>query len=118
MIFGLRPIIEAIEAGKQLEKVYLKKGADGVLLNELAELCRSKRIHVQWVPIEKLNYLTRNGNHQGAVALTAAIEYVDVYDMLAGIPEDETPLVEETRTLFAESYPATEGTTYTIEKQR
>ncbi|MFR5871098.1 MAG: hypothetical protein ACLUEV_05145 [Alistipes sp.] len=41
----------------------------------------------------KLNYLTRNGNHQGAVALTAAIEYVDVYDMLAGIPEDETPLV-------------------------
>ena len=69
MIFGLRPIIEAIEAGKQLEKVYLKKGADGVLLNELAELCRSKRIHVQWVPIEKLNYLTRNGNHQGAVAL-------------------------------------------------
>ena len=93
MIFGLRPIIEAIEAGKQLEKVYLKKGADGVLLNELAELCRSKRIHVQWVPIEKLNYLTRNGNHQGAVALTAAIEYVDVYDMLAGIPKDETPLV-------------------------
>ena len=93
MIFGLRPIIEAIEAGKQLEKVYLKKGADGVLLNELAELCRSKRIHVQWVPIEKLNYLTRNGNHQGAVALTAAIEYVDVYYMLAGIPKDETPLV-------------------------
>ena len=93
MIFGLRPIIEAIEAGKQLEKVYLKKGADGGLLNELAELCRSKRIHVPWVPIEKLNYLTRNGNHQGAVALTAAIEYVDVYDMLAGIPEDETPLV-------------------------
>ena len=32
--------------------------------------------------------------------------------------KDETPLVEETRTLFAESYPATEGTTYTIEKQR
>ena len=93
MIFGLRPIIEAIEAGKQLEKVYLKKGADGVLLNELAELCRSTRLHVQWVPIEKLNYLTHNGNHQGAVALTAAIEYVDVYDMLAGIPEDETPLV-------------------------
>ena len=43
---------------------------------------------------------------------------IDVYDMLAGIPEDETPLVEEARTLFAESYPATEGTTYTIEKQR
>ena len=92
ILFGLRPIIEAIEAGQHLEKVYLKKGAEGVLLTELSELCRSRRIHVQWVPVEKLNRLVR-GNHQGAVALTAAIEYVDVYDMLAAIPEDETPLV-------------------------
>lgn len=37
ILFGLRPIIEAIEAGRQIEKVYLKKGADGVLLGELAE---------------------------------------------------------------------------------
>ena len=34
ILFGLRPIIEAIESGTQLEKVYLKKGADGVLLTE------------------------------------------------------------------------------------
>ncbi len=92
IIFGLRPIIEAIEAGKEFEKVYLKKGADGLLITELAELCKKKGIRVQWVPIEKLNYLTRN-NHQGAVGVTAAIEYMDVYDMLAGIPADETPLL-------------------------
>lgn len=92
IIFGLRPIIEAIEAGKDFEKVYLKKGAEGVLMNELAELCDRKHIRVSWVPIEKLNYLTRN-NHQGAVGVTAAIEYIDVYDMLAGIPEGETPLI-------------------------
>lgn len=92
MIFGLRPIIEAIEAGKEFEKVYLRKGGDGVLFNELAALCGDKRIRVQWVPIEKLNYLTRQ-NHQGAVALTSAIEYVDVYDMLAAIPAEQTPLI-------------------------
>ena len=92
IIFGLRPIIEAIESGKEFEKVYLKKGADGVLMNELAELCDRKRIRVQWVPVEKLNYLTRN-NHQGAVGVTAAIEYVDVYEMLAAVPEGETPLI-------------------------
>lgn len=92
IIFGLRPIIEAIEAGKEFEKVYLRKGAEGVLLTELAELCKDRHIRVQWVPVEKLNYLTRS-NHQGAVAVTAAIEYVDVYDMLAGIPGDEVPLV-------------------------
>ena len=92
ILFGLRPLIEAIEAGRPLEKVYLKKGAEGVLLTELSELCRSRRIYVQWVPVEKLNRLTRS-NHQGAVALTSAIDYADVHDMLAAIPEDETPLV-------------------------
>lgn len=92
IIFGLRPIIEAIEAGKDFEKVYLRKGAEGVLLTELAALCKDKGIRVQWVPVEKLNYLTRN-NHQGAVGVTAAIEYMDVYDMLAGIPAGETPLI-------------------------
>ena len=92
IIFGLRPIIEAIEAGKDFEKVYLRKGAEGVLLTELAELCKKKSIRVQWVPIEKLNYLTKS-NHQGAVGVTAAIEYVDVHDMLASIPEGEMPLI-------------------------
>ncbi len=93
MLFGLRPIIEAIEAGRQIEKVYLKKGADGVLLGELAELCRQRRIRVQWVPVEKLNRLAQ-GNHQGAVALTASIEYVGLHEMLLeSIPEDETPLL-------------------------
>ena len=89
ILFGLRPIIEAIEAGRE---IYMKKGADGVLLNELAELCKEKHIRVQWVPVEKLNHLTRS-NHQGAVGVTSAIEYVDVHEMLAEIPEGETPLL-------------------------
>lgn len=92
IIFGLRPLLEAIEANKEFEKVYLKKGADGVLLNELAELCKKRNIRVQWVPIEKLNHLTRN-NHQGAVGVTAAIEYMDLYEMIQAIPEGEVPLL-------------------------
>ena len=67
ILFGLRPIIEAIEAGHEFEKIYLKKGADGVLLNELAALCKARHIRVQWVPVEKL--------------------------MLDNIPEGETPLI-------------------------
>ena len=92
LIFGLRPLIEAIEAGKTFEKIYLKKGADGVLFNELVALCKQHRIREQWVPVEKLNYLTR-GNHQGAVGVTSAIEYVDVHEMLESVPEGETPLI-------------------------
>ncbi|MFQ9502859.1 MAG: TrmH family RNA methyltransferase [Alistipes indistinctus] len=44
------------------------------------------------MPVEKLNHLTRS-NHQGAVGVTSAIEYVDVHEMLAEIPEGETPLL-------------------------
>ncbi len=91
-IFGIRPIAEAIEAGKQIEKLYLRKGAEGQLMQELRDLCFRHKIRVQEVPVEKLNRLTR-GNHQGAVAQISTIEYVDLTDILERVPEDETPLI-------------------------
>lgn len=92
LVFGLRPVIEAIEAGRQIEKIYLKKGADGVLLNELREIARAQRLHIQEVPIEKLNRLTR-GNHQGVVAQISAIVYADIEEILAAVPEGVPGLV-------------------------
>lgn len=92
IVFGIRPIVEAIEAGRQIEKVYVRKGAEGQLLGELRNMCRRRNINVQEVPVEKLNRLTR-GNHQGVVAQIAAITYVELADMLDGVPKDETPLI-------------------------
>lgn len=92
IIFGLRPIVEALESGRDVEKVYVRKGAEGQLLTELKELCRRKGVAVQEVPVEKLNRLTR-GNHQGAVATMAMIGYVALEDILEGVPADETPLI-------------------------
>lgn len=92
IVFGIRPIIEAIESGNQIDKIYFRKGADGQLINELKEICRRHRVNIQEVPIEKLNRLT-TGNHQGVVALMAAIEYVELEDMIDAIPQDETPLI-------------------------
>ncbi|MBO5814342.1 MAG: 23S rRNA (guanosine(2251)-2'-O)-methyltransferase RlmB [Alistipes sp.] len=92
IVFGIRPVVEAIESHKQIEKLYIKRGAEGQLMNELKDLCM--RHHPRWqeVPIEKLNRMTR-GNHQGVVAQMAAIDYVTVEDILERVPEDETPLV-------------------------
>ena len=67
IIFGIRPVAEAIEAGKQIEKLYIRKGAEGQLMSELRDLCFRHKVRVQEVPVEKLNRLTR-GNHQGVVA--------------------------------------------------
>lgn len=92
IIFGIRPVAEAIEAGKQIERIYMRKGADGQLINDLKDLCYRYRLHIQEVPVEKLNRLTR-GNHQGVVAQIAAIEYVPVEDIFERVPDDETPLI-------------------------
>ena len=92
IIFGIRPVAEAIEAGKQIEKLYIRKGAEGALMTELRDLCFRHRIRVQEVPVEKLNRLVR-GNHQGVVAQIAAIAYVQLDDILERVPDDETPLV-------------------------
>jgi len=88
LIFGIRPVVEAIEAGREIEKLYIRKGAEGQLMTELRDLCLRHRVRVQEVPVEKLNRLVR-GNHQGVVAQIAAIAYVQLDDIL----EDETPLV-------------------------
>ena len=92
IIFGIRPVAEAIEAGKEIERIYIRKGGDSQLLNDLRDLCLRHRLRVQEVPVEKLNRLVR-GNHQGVVAQIAAIAYVQLDDILERVPDDETPLV-------------------------
>ena len=92
LIFGIRPVVEAIEAGREIEKLYIRKGAEGQLMTELRDLCLRHRVRVQEVPVEKLNRLVR-GNHQGVVAQIAAIAYVQLDDILERVPDDETPLV-------------------------
>ena len=63
-IFGIRPIIEAIESGKTLDKLFIQKGLHNDLFAELWKLVRLKRINYKHVPPEKMNRLTRkNGKH-------------------------------------------------------
>jgi 23S rRNA (guanosine2251-2'-O)-methyltransferase len=92
IVYGLRPVIEAIETDKQIEKLYVKKGAEGQLMADLKDLCYRSRIRYQEVPVEKLNRLTR-GNHQGVVAVIAPIAYVELEDILDRVPEDEQALI-------------------------
>lgn len=73
-IYGLRAIIEAIEAGKEIDKLYVSKDLSGDLASELLTAARAARIVVQRVPVERINRITRR-NHQGAVALLSAISY-------------------------------------------
>ena len=62
-IFGLRPIIEAIQAGKEIDTLFIQKGLKNELFQELWQLVRTHKVNYKHVPVEKLNRLTRK-NHQ------------------------------------------------------
>ena len=66
-IFGIRAIIEAINAKKEIDKVFVQKDAQGDLMQELLKTMKRNNTNFSYVPVEKLNRLTPN-NHQGAVA--------------------------------------------------
>lgn len=86
MIFGLRPILEALHAGKTLEKIYLLKGVKHSISQEITEMAKAADIPVSLVPSEKLDQLTRK-NHQGAVAYLSAISYSPLDEIVASLFE-------------------------------
>ncbi len=90
-IFGIRTVIEAIQSGKNFDKIYLQKELSGPLFKELQHLASKKDINFSYVPVEKLNKLT-NGNHQGAVAKISPVEFRDLEDLVEEILEDPTKI--------------------------
>ena len=93
LIFGIRAVIEAINAGKTLEKLYLQKDINGPLIGELLIIIKENDIAFSHVPVQKLNKLTNN-NHQGVVGLITPIPLYDVEELVSQLIEDKkTPLL-------------------------
>lgn len=74
LIYGLRPVLEALSSGTQLDKVFMQKGLVGQIVPQLRAAIEAAHVPVQYVPVEKLNSLV-HGNHQGVVASIATIAY-------------------------------------------
>ncbi len=85
-IFGIRAIIEAIQAGKEVDKVFLQKDAQGELMKDLLKVMKRNNVNFTYVPVEKLNRLTPN-NHQGAVASIAPISFYEIENLVETILE-------------------------------
>ncbi|MDR1645000.1 MAG: 23S rRNA (guanosine(2251)-2'-O)-methyltransferase RlmB [Tannerellaceae bacterium] len=93
MIFGLRAVIEAIQAGKEIEKIVIKRELQSDLSGELFEALKGQDIPVQRVPAERLTRLTRK-NHQGVIALVSAITYQRLEDIVPFVYEQgKNPLI-------------------------
>lgn len=86
MIFGIRAVIEAIQADKVIDKILVKRELQGDLSKELFEVLKGREIPVQRVPGERLDRLTRK-NHQGVIAFISAITYHRLEDVIPFVYE-------------------------------
>lgn len=80
-IFGIRAVIEAINAGKSVDKVFVQKGLKGDLFKELDQLLKENQIATSFVPVEKLNRLSRK-NHQGVIANISPVAFHNLEDLV------------------------------------
>jgi 23S rRNA (guanosine2251-2'-O)-methyltransferase len=83
-IFGIRAIIEAVNAGKEIDKVFIQSDTQSDLMQELIKVMKKNSINFSYVPVEKLNRLTPN-NHQGAVATIAPISFVKLETLIDNV---------------------------------
>ena len=86
IVYGLRPVIEAVASDQQVERVLIQNGLNSSLLNELRTKLKEHDIPFQYVPVEKLNKMT-TGNHQGVVATIAAVKYHAFMELVETLPE-------------------------------
>lgn len=93
LIYGIRAVIETINSGQDLEKVFVQKGLKGDLIKELTGLMHSRQIPSSSVPVEKINSLTRK-NHQGVVAFVSPVQYYNIEHVLPQVFESRrVPLI-------------------------
>lgn len=93
LVFGIRPVIEALKSGKEVEKIYIQNGLKGELFFELKKLINEFELPYKYVPIEKLNKITTK-NHQGIIAYLSEITYQNIENILPMIYEKgKSPLL-------------------------
>lgn len=94
LIYGVHPVLEALESGRQLDRVFVKKGLSVEVLDAVSDKARAAGVYYQMVPVEKLDRLCRGEVHQGVAALASMIGYVPLEDMVESLMEvEETPLL-------------------------
>ena len=93
IIFGIRPVIEAIKAGKEIDRILIQNGLHGESSWELKKLINELQLPFQYVPLEKLNKVTQK-NHQGIICFISEITYQPLENLLPMIYENgKTPLL-------------------------
>lgn len=85
-------MLNAIESGKVLDRIYISSKIHNDSLKEIKSLASQNGIPINYVPVEKLNSFNVE-NHEGFVALISRIHYQDLQQVISWVVEKgETPL--------------------------
>ena len=91
-VIGRKPVVEALMAGKAIDRIFLQKNVSGDSIEDIRKLAAEQKVPVNTVPVEKLNSFTR-ANHQGCVAIAALIQYSDLQQVIDfTLEKGEAPL--------------------------
>lgn len=92
LVIGRQAVIEAMQTGKQLERIYLQATVHGEVIDQIRNLAEKNLVPINKVPVEKLNSFNIS-NHEGCVAVISKIQYQDLQDVISFIVEKgEVPL--------------------------
>src|SRR5688500_16716838 len=81
MIYGTRAVMEAIAAGKEIDKIMIQSGLTNDLVKELIAVARNNNVPIAFVPAEKLKRISTK-NHQGVICLLSVVAYSSVDDLI------------------------------------
>src|SRR6185369_16872166 len=81
MIYGTRAVMEAILAGKEIEKIMVQAGLSNDLIKELITTARTHNVPFTFVPPEKLKRLSTK-NHQGVICLLSSVSYASLENII------------------------------------
>jgi len=92
LLIGRKPVLEALQQGTAIEKVFIQRTATGPEINAIKHAAREQNVPMSQVPVEKLNSMTK-AQHQGVVAWTSLLQYVDLQNAISHVVEQgQTPL--------------------------
>ena len=93
LVIGRQAVLEALQTGKQLDKIYLTRDAKGMVIEEIYSLSKQLNVPISKVPVEKLNNFNV-ANHEGCVAIKAKVQYHDLQDIISHVVDKgEIPLL-------------------------
>ncbi len=90
-IFGTNPVFEALNSGREIDKIFILEGARHSRLAQITSLAKKRGIHYTLVNRKKLDELSEGGNHQGVLAFAAIHSYSSVEDILAAAQQKNEP---------------------------